>query len=142
VPTVDLDEPTDERACNTEHVSRESGDLANADEWSRRRAPRTLGSEGMCRGTRWFALALALVLALAGCLRPRVEMRGAVQAAGRSGVRNEAPVVITFREGGYVGQLVGPRPVDQRFEDGADADALLDGNGFDPCAPIVIESQA
>ncbi len=51
-------------------------------------------------------------------------------------------VVIGGGDGIGLGTLVSPRPVDQRLEDGADTDALLGSNGFDPCAPLVVEAQA
>ncbi len=132
---VGFDQPTHERACHAEHVSGEGCDLADAEHGSRRRLHGTLGSKGICGalGSHWPVSA--------GLRRPGIEL-GVVHAAGSSSVRILAAVVITLGEGGLVRQLVGTGPVDQRLEDGADADALLNSNGFDPCAPIVIESQA
>ena len=140
VPAVGLDQPTHERACHAEHVSREGGDLADADHGSRRRL----------RPGPWGPRACAGVPAgpprlrppprrLPGALHPNCETPYKPPAERRAQSR---PPSYHARRRGDVGQLVGPRPVDQRLEDGADADALLDGNGFDPCAPIVIEAQA
>ncbi len=131
---VGLDEPPHERACNAEHVSGEGGGPANADHGSPPRLQRTLGSEDMRRGILWSASTRSRP--------PGVAIRRAVHLAARSSVPVVPVVVITIAEGGRVRQLVGPGPIDQCLEDGADADALLHSNGFDPCSPIVIESQA
>ncbi len=102
---VCLDERTHERARHTQRVSGEGGDLADPEHGRSRRVARLLGT---------------------------VTTRVAVQTAVRNGEGVVTVVVIEPGQRVHGGELLGPGPVDQRLEDGADADTLLDGSGFDP----------